>query len=102
MTTAVKKKWTEENIRTLVQTNDGVLYGALMQLYKRQTSAEKRDGTTRVRNGEGFNSIDANFMSSLAIYYMRHGYLTDNQKIVARRKLQKYTKQLTKIANKEI
>jgi len=33
---------------------------------------------------------------------MRHGYLTDNQKMVARRKLQKYTKQLTKIANKEI
>ena len=102
MTTTTQKKWNEENIHKLVQTNDGVLYGALMQLYKRQTASEQKERTTRYRNGEGFNAIDANFLSSLAVYYLRHGYLTYRQKIVARRKLVKYTNQLTRIANKEI
>ena len=96
------KKWSEATIRELILTNDGVLYGALMQLYNRQTSSEQRTGTTRDRNGVGFNGCDANFLSSLSVYYMRHGYLTDNQKRVARRKLPKYSKQLTKIANGEL
>ena len=96
------KRWTEDSIRHLVQTNDGVLYGALMQLYRRQTACEQRTGTTRDRNGVGFNGCDANFLSSLAVFYLRNGYLTYRQKIIARKKLVKYTKQLTKIANKEI
>lgn len=100
MTTA--KKQTEENISTLVQNNDGVLYWALMELYNLQTTSEQKTMSTRVRNRVGFNALDANFMSSLARYYLSHGYLTFNQKIVARRKMIKYTKQLTRIANKEI
>lgn len=96
------KRWTEETIRNLVQTNDGVLYGALINLYRRQTATEKRDGVTRMKNGVGFNGCDANFLSSLATFYLRNGYLTYRQKVVARRKMVKYTKQLTRIANKEI
>ena len=101
MATNTTKRWTEEEIYRLIQTNDTVLYRALMQLYKRQTSSEQRTRTTKERNGRGFNAPDANFLTSLSVYYLNHGYLTFNQRIVARRKMAKYTKQLTKIANNE-
>ena len=94
--------WTKERIYNLIQTDDRVLYGAILQLYKRQTDSEKIEGTARYRNGVGFNALDANFMCSLARYYQKNGYLTYNQKNVARKKITKYTNQLTRIANKEI
>lgn len=101
MTTNTTKRWTEQEIHRLVQTNDRALYGALMELYRRQTASEQKARTTRERNGRGFNAPDANFLTSVAIYFRNHGYLTFNQRIVTRKKIAKYTKQLTKIANKE-
>ena len=91
--------WTEEEIRTLVQTNDIVLYRALLKLYDKQTDTEKSARRTYNKNGEGFNSYDAEFLTSLSKYLKAKGYLTEKQKIAARRKLGKYTKQLTRIAN---
>lgn len=94
-----KRIWTEDEIRTLVQTNDKVLYGALKKLYAEQTSDEKAQGDTRHRNGAGFNSADAKFLSSVAEFLNRTGFLTTKQKAVTRRKLVKYNRQLTRLAN---
>lgn len=102
METYTTKRWTEQEIYRLVQTNDIVLYRALKSLYRRQTASEQRSGTTHYRNGCGFNAPDAKFLSSLVRYLERYGYLTFNQRVCARRKLVKYNKQLTRIANKEI
>ena len=44
--------WTEEEIKTLVQTNDKVLYGALKKLYNEQTSDEKAVGNGRPHPGQ--------------------------------------------------
>lgn len=93
------KTWTEEEIKSLVQTNDKVLYGALRKLYAEQTADEQRSGDTTHRNGAGFNSIDAKFLSSVAEFLNKAGFLTDKQKAVTRKKLVKYTKQLTRLAN---
>ena len=93
------RTWTAEEIKTLVQTNDKVLYGALKQLYNCQTADEKAAGETREHNGMGFNGVDANIMSSFAQFLIRTGFLTDKQKVIARKKMIKYTKQLTKLAN---
>lgn len=94
-----RRVWTEDEIKNLVQTNDKVLYGALRKLYAEQTSDEQAAGTTKHYNGVGFNGADAKIMSSFAEFLKRTGFLTPKQKVVARRKLVKYNKQLTRLAN---
>ena len=94
-----KKVWTKEEIHELVQTNDIVLYRALKKLYDCQTADEQASGETKEHNGAGFNSVDAQFLTSVAEFMIRNGFLTEKQKVITRKKMVKYTKQLTKIAN---
>lgn len=96
---AEKKVWTEEEIKSLVQTNDKVLYGALKKLYAEQTADEKHSAQTTHKNGAGFNSVDAKFLTSVAEFLLKTGFLTDKQKVATRKKLVKYNKQLTRLAN---
>ena len=91
--------WTEDEIRRLVQENDKVLYGALLKLYGEQTKDEQDDGETKHHNGVGFNGADSRFLSSVAEFLKQRGFLTPKQKAVVRRKLVKYNKQLTRLAN---
>lgn len=99
--TAVKQPriWTEEEIKNLVQTNDKVLYGALKNLYACQTADEQSMGETNCKNGAGFNGVDAPILTSISQFLINRGYLTDKQKVLVRKKLVKYNKQLTKLAN---
>lgn len=94
-----KRVWTEEEIKELVQTNDTVLYGALKKLYACQTADEQSSKETKEHNGVGFNGFDAEFLSSVAEFLLKRGFLTEKQKMYTRRKLVKYNKQLTKLAN---
>lgn len=97
--TPSKKVWSEEEIMNLIQTNDKVLYGALKKLYACQTVDEQREEATKERNGKGFNGVDASFLSSVAEFLLKRGYLTDKQKVCVRKRLVKYNKQLTLLAN---
>lgn len=91
--------WTEEEVKYLIQVNDKVLYGALKHIYACQTEDEKRSDSTREHNGVGFNSFDAEFMTSICKQLEQRGTLSEKQKAVARKKLVKYNKQLTRLAN---
>ena len=91
--------WTEEEIKSLIQTNDTVLYRALKKLYAEQTADEQATGETREHNGKGFNGIDAKFLSSVSEFLIARGFLTAKQKTATRQMLKKYTKQLTRLAN---
>lgn len=93
------KIWTEQEIKDLIQTNDIVLYRALQGLYKCQTDEEQAAGQTHVVNGKGFNGVDAPILSSFCEFLNKTGFLTSKQKALARKKLIKYNKQLTKLAN---
>lgn len=93
------RTWTEEEIKNLIQTNDTVLYGALKKLYACQTADEQHAGETHEQNGVGFNGVDAPIMSSFCEFLNKTGFLTPKQKTIARKKLVKYNKQLTKLAN---
>lgn len=93
------KVWTEDEIRELIQTNDVVLYRALKRLYACQTEDEQRAGQTKIYNGVGFNGADSRFLSSTAEFLNKTGFLTTKQKAVVRKKMIKYTKQLTRLAN---
>lgn len=94
-----KRIWTEDEIRNLIQTNDKVLYGALLKLYGEQTRDEQSEGETKHCNGVGFNGADSKFLSSVAEFLKKRGFLTPKQKAVTRRKLVKYNRQLTRLAN---
>lgn len=93
------RQWTVEEITNLIQTNDKVLYGALKKLYACQTSDEQSMGVTSENNGVGFNGVDGEIMSSFAVFLIEHGFLSKKQKEIARKKLYKYRKQLTNLAN---
>lgn len=93
------KVWSEQEIKDLIQKNDKVLYGALRKMYAQQTAAEQACGETQEHNGVGYNGIDAKIMSSITEFLLEHGFLTVKQKDLARKKLVKYNKQLTKLAN---
>lgn len=97
--TSTKKTWTEDEIKNLIQTNDKVLYGALKKLYACQTAEEQNDKETHERNGKGFNGVDAPILSSFCEFLNKTGFLTQKQKMLARKKLVKYNKQLTVLAN---
>ena len=94
-----KKTWTEDEIKNLVQNNDLVLYGALRKLYACQTEDEKVEGAANHRNGAGFNGVDAGIMTSFCEFLNKTGFLTAKQKVICRKKMIKYTRQLTVIAN---
>jgi len=94
-----KRVWTEDEIKSLIQSNDKVLYRAIKKLYAEQTADEQASGETKHQNGVGFNGVDAKFMSSIAEFLNRAGFLTSKQKVIARKKLVKYNKQLTRLAN---
>ena len=97
-----EKVWTVDEIKQLVQTNDKVLYGALKKLYELQTESEKQQKETTESNGVGFSAYDAEFMTSVAEFLIKNGFLSEKQKMYVRKKIVKYSKQLTKIANHQI
>ena len=92
-------EWTTEEVMKLIDTNDIVLYRALEHLYACQTEDEKHSERTRNHNGMGFNSFDAEFLTSVCKQLIRRGTLSEKQKEVCRKKLKKYRNQLTKLAN---
>lgn len=94
-----KRVWTSTEIANLVQTNDKVLYNGLKKLYALQTADEQSAGETKHNNNVGFNGADSVFLSSVSRFLIKNNYLTDKQKFITRKKLVKYTNQLTKIAN---
>ena len=94
-----KKVWSEDEIARLIQTNDKVAGKALEKLYDCQTAEEQAIGETRVQNGAGFNGADARILSSMAEFFKKTGFLTPKQLVVVRKKLVKYNKQLTRLAN---
>ncbi len=99
---AVAKVWTEDEIRNLLLTNDIMLMRSLMKLYDLQTQDEQEQGRTKHLNGVGFNGADSRFMSSVAQFLIRRNFLTNKQIACVRRRIMKYTGQITRIANNQI
>lgn len=96
------------HMRLALMTNNDYLEKAILKLYKYQTEHEQQLQDTAMRNGVGFNTIDANFLSSLAEWildkkhapaakkdkYVVRRHLTNKQLLFARKKVTKYASQL--------
>lgn len=93
--------WSKEEIKNLILTNDKMVALSLKKLYAYQTESERNCGETTESNGVGFNGVDAPILTSFAMFYMERGFLSPKQVAIARKKLVKYSGQLTTIANNE-
>ncbi len=97
------KVWTTEEIRSKLQEGNRTwVEHAVKAIYTiNQTSDEKAIQDTKHRNGIGFNGSDAFILSSFAEQIIKGRHLSVKQFAIAHKKIVKYAKQLTTIANKE-
>jgi len=95
----MEKTWSQTEIRALLETNNNFLKRALVKMYNRQTESEQEHIYTHQRNSVGFNKPDGSKLGSLAKFYVDRKFLTEKQIILVRRRLVRYTRQITDIAN---
>ncbi len=94
--------WTKDEIRERIEQNDKWLEHAICALYDRQTSYEKQVEDSNMHNSIGFNKPDSHKLSYYAKWIRSGERLSGHHLENARRKMLKYSGQLTKIANGEI
>jgi hypothetical protein len=99
--------WTKEAILSKLETSDVMVERSLLIMYERQTADEQQTQGTSHENGIGFNGTDAPFLSKLA-EWVKGGAerkipegkrLSEKQRVIVRKKLKKYSRQLIEAAN---
>lgn len=96
-------------VRENLAVNDTWLIRGLLAIYARQTADEKSSEHTKHDNEVGFNGLDAPILSSFAKQVIQwnnteprfrrfNSPLSPKQLVIARRKMAKYSGQLTRIA----
>jgi hypothetical protein len=88
-------------IKMKMLTEDRWLYRGLLAIHAKQTAEEQHCKETKEDNGQGFNSADANILSSFAEDLLKYSHLTDRQKAVCRSRMLKYSNQLAIIAKQK-
>lgn len=99
------KVWNQEEIKEkLVSGNRMWVEHGVVAIFNKQTESEKHSDETHHLNGVGYNGTDARIMSSFAKWLIsgKNHHLSDKQFTIAHKKIVKYSKQLTKIANGEL
>lgn len=99
------KIWTKEEIKSKLLSGDVIwIERSILAIFAKQTADEQSMEVTNRLNKVGFTGADAGILSSFAKWLNRstNNHLTPKQMIIARKKMPKYSKQLAKIANKEI
>jgi len=91
--------WKKSELEDQIQRSDEMVRRSLLKLYERQTPDEVSAKETHIVNHAGFNKFDAKFLTSLAEQLKAKNFLSPKQIAAARKKLMKYSLQLTFIAN---
>ena len=86
--------WTPAYIKQQIIEKDEAVKAALLRIYSYQTQEEQNHETTVESNGKGFNGTDAEILSSFAKQLETRKFLSPKQIVIARKKLQKYSRQL--------
>ncbi len=85
-------------VREQLLTDDAWLVRGLIAIFNRQTADEQQAERTEIHNKMGFNSSDAEILTSFAKQWQQKEWLSDKQMGIIRRKLPKYSAQLARIA----
>ena len=96
-----QKQWKAE-LQDLILNNDTALYRAIICIYENQTAAERAYELSVAENGVGFNKYDAEVMTRMAKQLKRVGRLSDKQKVLARKRMPKYWKQLMVVSKRNL
>lgn len=100
-------EWTKQDIlrvldnpkgRTGKYRNSQIIQRMLVRMYARQTEIEQSAYSTICNNGIGFNGIDAQILSDIAVRSEQYRDLTERQAALVAKKLKKYIRQLCDIA----
>jgi hypothetical protein len=86
--------WTPARIKEQIIEKDEAVKAALLRIYSYQTQDEQQSESTRESNGKGFNGTDAEILTSFAKQLETRKFLSPKQMVIARKKLQKYSRQL--------
>jgi hypothetical protein len=95
------QKFIKEFLKNKLGTDKNWACAALVKIYALQTDGEKVYGNTHEDNGIGFSGADGEFMSSLAVQYMKRNSLSDKQMSFVLRKMPKYWAQVFTIGDKK-
>jgi len=93
--------WTEQQIVSLLDTNDRAVERAIVAIYERQTADEKQTEHTRHDNSVGFRQNHAKRMSYYARLIKSGRHLYPRQLELSRKWMLMYRRQLADIANKK-
>ena len=91
----------KEYLKNLLKTNDKALYRAIVLISDYQTPEEKAWGVTIDSNKKGFGTVDARFLTSMALKIKGGVPLTEKEKAICRNKMPKYWHQLYLISKKK-
>lgn len=89
--------WTAQRIKEMMLKHDKALYTGLVKIYSQQNNEEQAFNATLCENGQGFNSCDANILSSMAKQIIKGYKLSPKQLDIARTKMPKYANQLLRM-----
>ena len=93
------KVWTKEEIRAKLVESAVWRDKAVVSIYGYQTADEQMTDATRHHNGVGFNGVDAGILSDFARQIKAGRNMSAKQALIIEKKMPKYAKQLTAIAN---
>jgi hypothetical protein len=96
MSNAIKTHAAE--IKINITTKPAWAERAITALYAKQVEDEQRTEETKYHNGVGFNSTDAQLLTSFAKQIEGGRHLSEKQLVWAYKKLAKYATQLARIA----
>jgi hypothetical protein len=104
-----QQKWNKANVWAMIEQSDKALIRGLERLHSFQTAEEQQAGVTVEDNGQGFNGVDAEFLTGLVMQHRRwpsrdperYSILSDPQLAAARKAIRKYCGQLAKYANSQ-
>lgn len=88
------KKTLIQGLRYQLSRNTQKARQALLLVYSKQTACEQNLGQTLEYNCEGFTSLDAEILTSIALFYKNHSFLTPRQDQIVKRLIPKYAGQI--------
>ena len=88
------KKKLIQGLRYQISHNTEKARRALLLVYSKQTAFEQNSGQTLEYNCEGFTTLDAKILTSIAVFYKNHNFLTPRQDQIVKRLIPKYAGQI--------
>jgi hypothetical protein len=81
-------------LRSQLASNSAWAVKALTLVYSYQTADEQEDKKTSLKNGAGFNGLDAEILSSFSEQVLKGRKLSPKQMAIVHRKMPRYARQV--------